>query len=250
MLGDVSDAERQRLRRLDVLEALHSNPTARRAVAAVVTIAGSVIGSRLPAGIPRDLFVRWRDQRLGPCEIRDGVGVDSLCRAERAEAMSRLQLGSIKAYSIAATSTLDTTHPALRRGRRTLSAYSLEQDSQVIHEDAIVPGGTYLGMALGDHWAVALPFHQITPATPEAQQGPVCVPRLSTSGPGRIGVAIRSRRPRTRRVSTRWRAFDPPLNRVSVESSGPLPRRLPHIIGWRGLQRSGQRGEEPPSFAV
>jgi hypothetical protein len=39
-----------------------------------------------------------------------------------------------------------------------LLPYALEQDSQVLEREAIVPGGTYLGRALGDHLAVAFPF--------------------------------------------------------------------------------------------
>ena len=39
----------------------------------------------------------------------------------------------------------------------------------MIHEDAIVPGGIYLGIASGDHWAVALPFERIRPTDPSAK---------------------------------------------------------------------------------
>lgn len=31
----------------------------------------------------------------------------------------------------------------------------------MIREDAIVPHGAYLGTALGDHWAVSLPFEHV-----------------------------------------------------------------------------------------
>ncbi len=47
---------------------------------------------------------------------------------------------------------------ALENGWKQLSAYSIDQDSQIIRDDAMVPGGIFLGTALGDHWAVALPF--------------------------------------------------------------------------------------------
>jgi hypothetical protein len=31
----------------------------------------------------------------------------------------------------------------------------------VIADDAVVPGGTFLGIARADHWAIALPFDEI-----------------------------------------------------------------------------------------
>jgi hypothetical protein len=40
-------------------------------------------------------------------------------------------------------------------------------DSQMIHEDALVPGAQYLGFARGDHWAVALPFEDAAKTHPE-----------------------------------------------------------------------------------
>jgi hypothetical protein len=38
------------------------------------------------------------------------------------------------------------------------STYSIDQDSQMIAEEAIIPGARFLGAAKGDHWALALPF--------------------------------------------------------------------------------------------
>jgi hypothetical protein len=151
----------------DVLEALQTSDVARRRIAAVVTIAGSVLGSRLAEGVPADFLRGLRDVRLGPCEVGDGGGVASLQRHERVKAVAALQFpATVKTYSIAAVSSRNTTRPALRNGWDSLSVFSLEQDSQVIHEDAIVPGAEYLGMALGDHWSVALPFERI-PSTIE-----------------------------------------------------------------------------------
>jgi hypothetical protein len=39
-----------------------------------------------------------------------------------------------------------------------LAAFAEKQDSQLTRQDAIVPGSNYLGDALGDHFAAALPF--------------------------------------------------------------------------------------------
>lgn len=153
----------------DLLEAVASHAIAREAVAAVVTVAGAVLGSRLTEGVPRNLVRFLERERLGECDAGDAGGIDSLRRADRAAAMVRFRPPQgFRAYSIAAVSTGTTTSRVLANGWNTLRAYSLEQDSQVIHEDAIVPGATYLGIAKGDHWAVALPFSDV-PDTHEAK---------------------------------------------------------------------------------
>ncbi len=43
--------------------------------------------------------------------------------------------------------------------------YDPLQDGQLTRQDAIVPGSTYLGVAKGDHFAVALPFDKSSDAT-------------------------------------------------------------------------------------
>ncbi len=144
----------------DVLQALVDFPRIRPRIKAVLSVAGSVLGSRLTQGVPRNILEPLRDLKLGPCEIGDGGGIDSMRRAERAKSIAQLPQGT-PFYSIAAASGRGTTSAVLNRGWRTLLAFSLEQDSQMIHEDAIIPGGQYLGMALGDHWAVALPFEHV-----------------------------------------------------------------------------------------
>jgi hypothetical protein len=146
----------------DLLEAVAADGPARRGIVAVVTIAGSVLGSRLPEGIPRGLVDFLRERRLGSCDVGDGGGVDSLRRSVRLDALARfIPPDGFRAYSIASVSSQAATSNVLLRGWRQLRAYSLEQDSQVIHEDAIVPGGTYLGAAQADHWAVALPIEDV-----------------------------------------------------------------------------------------
>jgi hypothetical protein len=57
-------------------------------------------------------------------------------------------------------SPFETTSKVLQNSWKQLSAYSIDQDSQVIRDEAAVPGGASLGTALGDHWAVALPFSE------------------------------------------------------------------------------------------
>jgi hypothetical protein len=155
---------------LDLIEAVSKHATARASVRALVTIAGSVLGSRLPEGVPRGLVDTLQGQRLGTCDVGDGGGIDSLRRADSVAVVAGFSPpAGFRSYSIAAVSDPATTSAVLASSWRQLTVYSLEQDSQVVHEDAIVPGGAYLGMARGDHWAVALPFEDIPPTDPLAR---------------------------------------------------------------------------------
>lgn len=155
----------------DLLEAVAAHDIARHRLKAVITVAGSVLGSRLTAGVPRDLADFLQRTRAGSCEVGDGGGIDSMRRSERVRAMARFRApDGFRAYSIAAVASYENTSDILRQGWRTLQVYSLEQDSQIVHEDAIVPGATYLGFARADHWAVALPFEQIDPSHPQAPE--------------------------------------------------------------------------------
>jgi hypothetical protein len=152
----------------DILEALVLFPHLRPRVAAVVSIAGSVLGSRLTQGTPGNMLDPIQALSLGPCGLADKGGLDSLRRAARVDSVAKLP-PTVRSYSVAAVSTAATTSAVLMRSWKKLSAFSLEQDSQMIHEDAVVPGSQYLGVAKADHWAVALPFEHVAafhPNTP------------------------------------------------------------------------------------
>jgi hypothetical protein len=152
----------------DLLEAIATYGDVRDHVAGFVTIAGSVLGSRLTEGVPTSVLSSLRDTRIGSCDGGDGKGLDSLRRDERTRSLEVQRLPqSIRAYSIAAVSDVATTSNVLMSSWQQLNAYSLEEDSQMIQEDAIIPGSTYLGIALGDHWAVALPFERAAQMHPE-----------------------------------------------------------------------------------
>lgn len=152
----------------DIIEMLVRHPTQRPRVAAVVTVAGAVLGSRLTQGVPKHLLDPFKALTIGPCGTDDKGGLDDMRRAPRAESVAKLP--DVRTYSIAAVSTEAETSLALLTGWKQLLAFSKEQDSQMIHEDAVVSGGKYLGMAHADHWAVALPFEHVAtyyPATPK-----------------------------------------------------------------------------------
>ena len=65
---------------------------------------------------------------------------------------------SVPTYSLIAKSDANTTSKSLMQTWRILSTYGVAEDGQLLKDDAIAPGAKYLGAALADHFAVALPF--------------------------------------------------------------------------------------------
>jgi hypothetical protein len=149
---------------VDLLQAYVDDPDVRSSVAAVITIAGAVGGSRLPDALPKDFITALGALHLNlpQCTIANlNDGINTLRRETRINFLIDHAAGLPRAYSVAAVSTYQTTSKVLQNSWKQLSTYSIDQDSQVIRDDAAVPGGAFLGTALGDHWAVALPFSEV-----------------------------------------------------------------------------------------
>jgi hypothetical protein len=154
----------------DWMEAIVAYPQVQNKVIALVSIAGSVGGSRVPDLFGSDLVNKVQrlvgKVGLPDCKLADGEGLSSLTRLDRQTFLQKYPVGVVRAYSVAAFATGDsapgkgdrTISKALELSWRALRAYSLDQDSQVIADDAVVPGGTFLAIARADHWAIALPF--------------------------------------------------------------------------------------------
>jgi hypothetical protein len=158
----------------DWMEAIAAYEDVKTQVLALVTIAGSVGGSRLPDLFGKDFIDRAqgaiRDIGLKNCQVADGGGLTSLSRSDRQAFLQKYPVGVVPAYSVAAVATDRgpngpqdrTISRVLRAPWDRLRVYSLDQDSQVIADDAVVPGGTLLAIARADHWAIALPFEETT----------------------------------------------------------------------------------------
>lgn len=73
------------------------------------------------------------------------------------------ELQRIKAFvtvaGAIAVSGKHNTSKILRPLWNRLRPYGLEQDSHIVERESVVPGGVFLGRALADHWAVAMPFY-------------------------------------------------------------------------------------------
>jgi hypothetical protein len=65
---------------------------------------------------------------------------------------------TIRYYSVAAFEQEDNISIPLLSGYRTLAKIDPRNDGQVIFSEAVLPGGTLLGYAKADHWAIALPI--------------------------------------------------------------------------------------------
>jgi hypothetical protein len=148
---------------VDLMVALQTSDAARRQIKALVSVAGAVYGSRL-MDLGKSLVVAGfqqaiQDTGLGHCEIVDEGAVGSLSREVR-YVFNRTWSPppAVPIFSIVGVVPKDQTSSVLRESRHRLEFYSQDQDSQVIAEEGIVPGAQFLGVARGDHWALALPL--------------------------------------------------------------------------------------------
>jgi hypothetical protein len=149
----------------DLMEAVQTGPLARARIKALVSVAGTVAGSRLAdlpdeaalAGIERAL----RRAGLRSCDVQDAGGLRSLRRAVRYAFLQQWDPpDGLRTFSLVAVSARDETSSVLHPLWDHLRYFSADEDSQVVAEEGILPGAAFLGVANADHWAVALPFFE------------------------------------------------------------------------------------------
>lgn len=149
----------------DVQVALAKEPGVAAVVAAFITVAGATGGSPIADVLPAQVD-RWVHMfHFGKCEGDLSTGMKSLRQDVRRAFLSSFPNPIVPTYSIVATSGKNNTSKALLESWQLLSAFDLALDGQLTKEDAIVPGAKYLGAALADHFAVALPFDKSADAT-------------------------------------------------------------------------------------
>ena len=144
----------------DFMVALTKHPSDLERVKGLVTIAGAVGGSWLV-----DDFIDLnnkvlRELLLKKCEAPRRLmdnGLDSMRRDTRQKFLASVA-HNWPAYSVSAVSKEKNTSDVLMPLWKRVSPYAKEQDSHIVEREALVPRGQYLGRALGDHWAVAMPF--------------------------------------------------------------------------------------------
>jgi hypothetical protein len=142
---------------VDILHYLVRYPRSSRRVAAVVSVAGAVNGTPL-ADQFGDLF---RDLShyfvFGRCDVGDKRALDSLRPQVTMSWLADNPLPErVHYFSLVALSRREHVNLLLQAGYDRLRIYSPRNDGLLLGIDQIIPGGTLLGYANADHWAVVL----------------------------------------------------------------------------------------------
>ena len=129
---------------------------------AVVTVAGAVGGSWLVDRIPGVIGELLESIGGTSCPRQmlaaSDNAVESMRRKNRQEFLASHERMTTPSFAISAVSTEDTTSKVLKPLWKRLQPYAKEQDSHIMERESVIPGGAFLGRALGDHWAVAFPI--------------------------------------------------------------------------------------------
>ena len=142
----------------DVQVALANHAEARSAVAAFISVAGASGGSPIADSIPGQAD-RWIKQfKMDKCQGDVSLGFKSLRRDVRQAFLSSFPHPFVPTYSLVALSNASNTSKALAQSWELLRVFEAALDGQVTKSDAIIPEAKYLGAAIADHFAVALPF--------------------------------------------------------------------------------------------
>ena len=146
----------------DALEGLAADPQAAQAVAALITVAGAIGGSPIADIMPAQVE-HWLSS-LGEhgCQGDLAGALKSLRRKVRREFLERHPHPGFPVYSIVAVSDRTNTSKLLLEPWILLSFFGSREDSLIESDDAVFPGGILLGAARADHWAVALPFEDLS----------------------------------------------------------------------------------------
>lgn len=149
---------------VDILQFLVDEPELAQRVAAVVSVAGPILGSPLAETADwwyRTLFSRGFGDFCAP---GDGGVIASLLPATRRDWLATHVLPAhVRYYSIAAFTTREHLGRALRTTWKMLAAHDRRNDGQVLPGDASIPGGTLLGYLNADHWDVAIAIDKQLP---------------------------------------------------------------------------------------
>jgi len=123
-------------------------------------VGGSPIADRLPMSADR-----WIQAfHFGQCEGDLSAAFKSLRRDARQAFLAENPNPVVPTYSLSAVADKSTISKMLLENWQLLNVYDPQHDSQVVKDDAIVPGARYLGAARADHFAVALPFEDLKDA--------------------------------------------------------------------------------------
>ncbi|MDW8370589.1 MAG: hypothetical protein RMK81_09985 [Geminicoccaceae bacterium] len=142
----------------DVLEALALDPALPERVAAVVTVAGAVMGSPLAEEAPGSWAPVLALLPGARCAVGDGQGVNDLVPRVRRAWLATRPPPPVPVLALGAFAEEDEISTLLRPFWRRLAELGHTSDGQVPASFQIPPGARLLGWLRADHLAVAVPF--------------------------------------------------------------------------------------------
>jgi len=142
----------------DIQVALAQEAGVAQQVAAFVTVAGASGGSPIADLLPKQAERYMGTVPMKNCKGDLATGFRSLKREARQAFLASYPHPLVPTYSLVAKSDASTTSKSLLETWKILSSFGTAQDGQLLRDDAVVPEAKYLGAAIADHFAIALPF--------------------------------------------------------------------------------------------
>lgn len=144
-----------------ILRIQQESPELNSKVRALITVAGMIGGSRIYDLLeqPESIAALFGHFPFFGCPVgkRDFRSMSRQGRQHFLRDHWR-SLAETPTYSLTTVSDRQSTSFVLKPLWEQLSVYSIDQDSQMAQAEQIAPGGTFLGTARADHWAVAVPL--------------------------------------------------------------------------------------------
>jgi len=143
----------------DILDAIVSYPEIRPRIAAVVSIAGAVGGSKVAEEASEQLADMMRFFPGAHCDKGDDQAVASLRPGVRKQWMVEHPLPSeMRYYSVVTLPDEARISRVLKPTYWQLRKIDPRNDSQLFYDDQIIPNSSLLGFVNADHWAVVPPI--------------------------------------------------------------------------------------------
>lgn len=142
----------------DIYESLATNGGLSAHVAAFISVAGAIGGSPIADALPQQADKWIKQFNLSGCKGDIDTGFKSLGRSVRQAFLASYPHVNVPTYSVAGQSSRENTSKSLLQTWQLLQSFGTAEDGQLLKQDAILPDAKYLGTALADHFAIALPF--------------------------------------------------------------------------------------------
>ncbi len=163
----------------DIQTALALEPDVAAQTAAFISVAGASGGSPVADFLPQQAEKYMHTVPLKSCQGDLSTGFESLKRETRKQFLAAHPYPVVPTYSLIASADQSHTSKSLLGTWRMLQVYGGLQDGQLLKDDAIVPGAKYLGAAIADHFAVALPFDKSSDSMIRGEMDKTAYPRAA-----------------------------------------------------------------------